>query len=69
MTRVFLNSVKINNLNKVDFINLLIVICLYLHFNTTTRMISILPREERFRQILPARRTVLKHYSFFPVST
>ena len=35
MTRVFLNSVRINNLNKVDFINLLIVICLYLHFNTT----------------------------------
>ena len=34
-------------------------------FQYNPRMISILPKEERFRQILPARRTVLKHYSFF----
>lgn len=34
-------------------------------FQYNPGMISILPREERFRQILPAHRTVLKHYSFF----
>ena len=34
-------------------------------FKYNARMISILLRAESFRQILPARRTILKYYSFF----